>query len=124
LRRECLGLAQVLNLDDRAPILVNDLEWPTITILLHGRVIKSSTDKTPRIGARQPIFNFRYYAKAGQGVYGLDVEDGISWVHSSLVLGRFTDQALLVGEGYERWGGETTLLVGDDFDIGALIVGN
>jgi hypothetical protein len=28
----------------------------------------------------------------------LDVEDGISWVHGSLVLCRFTDQTLLVGE--------------------------
>jgi hypothetical protein len=57
-------------------------------------------------------------------VYGLDIKDSISWVHSSLVLGRFTNQALLVGEGNERWGGKTTLLVGDDFNIGALIVGN
>jgi hypothetical protein len=31
----------------------------------------------------------------------LDIEDGVSWVHGSLVLRRFTDQTLLVGEAYE-----------------------
>jgi hypothetical protein len=30
--------------------------------------------------------------------YLLDIEDGVSWVHGSLVLCRFTDQTLLVGE--------------------------
>jgi hypothetical protein len=28
----------------------------------------------------------------------LDIEDGVSWVHSSLVLRGFTDQTLLIGE--------------------------
>jgi hypothetical protein len=54
----------------------------------------------------------------------LDIKDGVLWVHSSLVLGRFTDQTFLVGEGDERWSGEATLLVGNDFHVGSLIVGN
>lgn len=73
----------------------------------------------------------------------LDIEDGVDWVHSSLVLSGLTDQTLLSSEGDERRGGEATLLVGDwkkdkseygqksirmlrhtDFDIGALVVGN
>lgn len=43
----------------------------------------------------------------------LDIEDGVLGVHSSLVLGRLTDETLLAGEGHERGGGEATLLVGD-----------
>lgn len=70
----------------------------------------------------------------------LDIEDCISWVHGSIVLGRFTNQALLVCETDERWGCEGlfevlafrnmksrlthSLLVGDDLDVGSLIVGN
>lgn len=56
--------------------------------------------------------------------YLLDIEDGVAWVHGSLVLGRLTDQTLLVGEGDERWSGERTLLVGNDLDGGTLIDGN
>lgn len=51
----------------------------------------------------------------------LDIENGVRWVHGSLVLGRLTDQTLLVGEGNERWGGEATLLVGNDLNGGALV---
>lgn len=74
----------------------------------------------------------------------LDIEDGVLWVHSSLVLGRLTDQTLLAREGDEGGGGEGTLLVGNytiavrrrslrgqtggrahtDLDIGALVVGD
>ena len=54
----------------------------------------------------------------------LDIEDGVSWVHSSLVLCRLSNQTLLVGERDERWCGEATLLVGNDLDVGTLIVGN
>lgn len=53
--------------------------------------------------------------------YSLDIEDGVDGVHSSLVLGSLTDQTLLVGEGDERRGGERTLLVGNDLDIGTLV---
>jgi len=42
----------------------------------------------------------------------LDIEDGVSWVHGSLVLRRLTDQALLVGEGHE-----TRLSVGGELAI-------
>jgi hypothetical protein len=52
----------------------------------------------------------------------LDIEDGVSWVHGSLVLCRLADQTLLVGEGNERWGSERTLLVGNDLNVGAFIV--
>lgn len=54
----------------------------------------------------------------------LDVEDGVDGVHSSLVLGRLTDQTLLLVERDVRGGGEATLLVGDDLDIGTLVDGN
>jgi len=54
----------------------------------------------------------------------LHVKDGVARVHGGLVLGRLTDQALILGEGYERRRGKTTLLVGDDLDIGALVRGN
>jgi hypothetical protein len=43
----------------------------------------------------------------------LDIEDGVLWVHGSLVLGRLTNQTLLAGEGDERGSGEATLLVGN-----------
>lgn len=43
----------------------------------------------------------------------LDIKDGVSWVHSSLVLCRLANQTLLVGEGNERWSGEATLLIGN-----------
>lgn len=51
----------------------------------------------------------------------LDIKDSVRWVHGSLVLGRLTDQTLLVGERNERWGGEATLLVGNDLNGGALV---
>lgn len=51
----------------------------------------------------------------------LDVEDGVAGVHGRLVLGRLTDQTLLLVEGDERGGGEATLLVGNDLDIVALV---
>lgn len=54
----------------------------------------------------------------------LGIEDGVARVHGSIVLGGLTDQTLLVGEGDERRGGEGTLLVGNDFDIVALVDGN
>jgi hypothetical protein len=73
----------------------------------------------------------------------LDIEDSVLRVHSSLVLGRLTDQTLLARERDKGGGGKATLLVGDctrcvrtsswrkrrwlahtDLDIGALVVGN
>jgi hypothetical protein len=43
----------------------------------------------------------------------LDIEDGVLRVHSSLVLGRLTNQTLLARERDEGGGGEATLLVGN-----------
>jgi hypothetical protein len=43
----------------------------------------------------------------------LDIEDGVLWVHSSLVLGRLTNKTLLARERDEGGGGEATLLVGN-----------
>lgn len=54
----------------------------------------------------------------------LDIEDGVDGVHGGLVLGGLTDQSLGLSEGHERRGGERTLLVGDDLDIGALVGGH
>ena len=86
---ESLGLSEVLDLDERAATLVDNLEWPRLGILLHDWVVVAATDQT------------------------LDIEDCVLWVHSGLVLGGLTDKALLAGERDERWGGEVTLLVGD-----------
>ena len=58
------------------------------------------------------------------GCISLDIEDGVLRVHRSLILGGLTDQTLLSAEGDERGRREVTLLVGDDLDVGALIIGN
>lgn len=89
LRRESLGLAEVLNLHLRVAALVDDLERPRLNVLLDGRVVVSPSDQT------------------------LDIEDGVGRVHGSLVLGGLTDETLLGGEGNEGRGGEGTLVVGD-----------
>jgi len=44
----------------------------------------------------------------------LGVEDGVDWVHGTLVLGGVTDETLGVGEGDIGWGGAVTLVVGDN----------
>lgn len=56
--------------------------------------------------------------------YSLGIEDGVSGVHGSIVLGSLTNETLLVGERDEGGGGERTLLVGNDLDIGTLVDGN
>jgi hypothetical protein len=47
LRRESLGLAQILDLDDGVVALVNYLEGPRLNVLLHDGVIEGPADKTP-----------------------------------------------------------------------------
>jgi len=74
---EGLLLTEVLDLDERATTLVDNLEWPGLDVLLDGGVIEAATDQT------------------------LDIEYGVGWVHGSLVLGGLTDQTLLAGEGDE-----------------------
>lgn len=56
--------------------------------------------------------------------HSLDIEDGVGRVHGSLVLGSLTNQALLVSEADEGRGGEGSLLVGNDLDIGSLVDGD
>ena len=56
--------------------------------------------------------------------HSLSIEDGVAGVHGGIVLGRLTDQTLLLGEGDEGRGGERTLLVGNDLDIVALVRSN
>lgn len=56
--------------------------------------------------------------------HSLGVEDGVLGVHGSIVLGSITDQTLLVGEGNERRGGERTLLICNDLNIGTLVGGH
>ncbi|CAF3600455.1 unnamed protein product [Fusarium graminearum] len=60
----------------------------------------------------------------GREQNSLGIEDSVAGVHGSIVLGGLTDQTLLLGEGNERRGGERTLLVGDDLDIGTLVGSN
>jgi len=47
LRRENLGLIQVVDLDHGATILINDLEWPRLDVLLDCGVVESSADQSP-----------------------------------------------------------------------------
>lgn len=47
LRRERLGLAQVLNLDHGVGALLDDLEGPGLDVLLDNGVIEGATDQTP-----------------------------------------------------------------------------
>jgi hypothetical protein len=47
LRGEGLGLAEVLDLDLGAVVIVDDLEGPRLDILLDGWVVESATDETP-----------------------------------------------------------------------------
>jgi hypothetical protein len=47
LRGESLGLVEVLNLDARAAIVADDLEWPRLNVLLDGWVVESPTNQTP-----------------------------------------------------------------------------
>ena len=79
-----------------------------ISRLFNCGVIKSATDQTPVVlSAHCP------HPTLVSQSHSLDIEDGVLWVHSSLVLGGLTDETLLGGEGDERWGGEASLLVGD-----------
>ena len=134
LRRESLGLAEVLNLDHWVSTLVNDLEWPRLDILLDGGIVESSSDKTPRI---RSVFFHGYWAAS----CSLDIEDSVGRVHGCLVLRSLTDKALIGGEGDERWCGKVTLLVGNlgelvwffsrdssgmltDLNVGSLVVGD
>lgn len=47
----------------------------------------------------------------------LGVEDGVGGVHGRDVLGRVTDEPLLLGERDIGGGGSVTLVVGDDLDL-------
>lgn len=46
---EDLVLSEVLNLNHRGSILVNDLEWPRLGVLLDGWVVRATSDKTPMV---------------------------------------------------------------------------
>jgi len=73
-------------------------------------VTVSSSNRRPINRLRMSVHGTTQGGVAGNS---LDIEDGVFWVHSSLVLGRLTDQTLLAGERDERGSGEATLLVGD-----------
>ena len=44
---EGVGAAEILNLNLRVAVVVNDLEGPRLHVLLDGGVIEAATDKTP-----------------------------------------------------------------------------
>lgn len=69
-----LELALVLDLDHRLSALVNNLEGPVLHVALDVPVCERATDET------------------------LSVKDSVLRVLRRLVLGRLTDEALLVGE--------------------------
>ena len=108
LGREGLGLAEVLDLDHGGTGVVDDLEWPGLDILLDGGIVETATDKTPGRAWSDIVARVR-----GGCSCSLDIEDGVLWVHGSLVLSGLTNQTLLSSEGDERRGGEATLLVGN-----------
>ena len=126
LRREGVGAAEVLDLDLGVAVVINDLEGPRLHVLLDGGVVEAAADQTP--GGQRGSANGRtqeqqQQQRSREGLV-LDIKDGVDRVHGGLVLGRLTNEALLLGEGDERGGGEATLLVGDDLDIGTLVRGN
>jgi hypothetical protein len=123
LGRELLVLAEVLNLDLGAAVVIDNLEGPRLDVLLDGRVIETTTNQTP--GREISVRNWDFVRSRGEGDQNsLGIEDSVAGVHGSIVLGGLTDQTLLLGEGNERRGGERTLLVGDDLDIGTLVDSN
>lgn len=137
---EGVGAAEVLDLDLGVAIaIIDDLEGPRLLVLLDDGVLEAATDEAPMclvvrqrcpVGAAQVSCSDSeglLFERAGllrRGGVLLDVEDGVARVHGGLVLGGLADEALLIGEGDERGGGEATLLVGDDLDIGTLVDGH
>lgn len=118
-----MGAAEVLDLDLGVTVaIVNDLEGPRLHVLLDSGVIEAAADQTP---GRETVVSGRPLLKkrTPKGAI-LDIEHGVHRVHGGLVLGRLTNQALVLSEGDERGGGEATLLVGDDLDIGTFVRGN
>ena len=72
---EFLGLTLVLDNDGWLVVGTSlDLEWPELDISLDGLLGEFSTNKS------------------------LGIEDSVSWVSSSLVLGGITDESLLISE--------------------------
>lgn len=132
---ELLLLAKVLNLNLGRTIVVNNGEGPRLDVLLDSRVIEAATNQTPvtRLldtfsieisAARLSPWNVIEGGPVSGARHSLGIEDGVLRVHSSIVFGSITDQTLLVGEGNERRGGERTLLVGNDLNIGTLVGGH
>ncbi|BAO38916.1 putative uncharacterized protein YAL004W [Kluyveromyces marxianus DMKU3-1042] len=97
---EDLGFTLVFDLDLWLTRNLDNLEWEVLDITLDFRVREVSTDQT------------------------LSVENGVSWVHSSLVLSSITNQSFGVSEGNERWSGSVTLVVGQNFNTIVRKVGN
>lgn len=133
--RESLGLSEILNLNHRASIGINNLEWPRLNILLFPSAcalrytrMKLFTFLTVGSSKRRPINrlgkNVSFVAHQAQQIILLDIEDSISWVHSSLILGRLSNQSLLVGETDETGCRERSRLVGNDLDIVTLVCGH
>ena len=91
LRGESLLLALELDLDHGLASTVDDLEGEVLHVGLDLSIGELAADEA------------------------LGVEDGVVGVHSDLVLGSISDQALGVGEGDERGRRPVTLVVGNDF---------
>merc|ERR1712100_428144 len=90
---EGLLLTLVLDLDPGDVAIARDqLEWPVLHVGLDNRVGGLAADEA------------------------LGVEDGVDWVHRTLVLGGIADETLCVGESDVARGGTVTLVVGDDLN--------
>jgi len=96
---ESLGLVEVRDLNEGGTVGVDDLEGPSLDVLLDRLVVETSTDQT------------------------LSVENGVLGVEGSLVLSGITDQSLLVRESNERGSNTVTLLVGNNLN-GAIVSSN
>jgi len=94
---ESLGLALVSDLHKGLVVTVDDLEGPVAHILLDGRVVETTADKT------------------------LGVKEGVLGVHRNLVLGSITDKTLGVGEGNIGGGSTVTLVVCNDLNTIILV---
>ena len=108
--RECLGLAEILDLHLRVVLIVDDLERPRLDILFDRVVFESPSNKSP-VGMF--VRNARSSRKNLDFVASLDVEDGIPGIHRGLILRSLSDETLLLSEGDEGGGGEAALFIGN-----------
>mmetsp|Transcript_63397 Transcript_63397/g.166054 ORF Transcript_63397/g.166054 Transcript_63397/m.166054 type:complete len:301 (+) Transcript_63397:1286-2188(+) len=97
LGRHELGLALDLHPDHRLAVLVHDLERKELHVLLHRGVLEAAADQA------------------------LHIEERLRRVDGGLILGRLTDQTLIIREGHVGGRDAVSLVVRDDLDATVLV---